>query len=88
VSHFDEITTTPPETEFEPTEYEKLVHRVFDRTDSGKLLLKEMREYLIRYPVIRVGESHDPYEIGIEQGRQNIMRGFIETCDKINSGGK
>ena len=60
-----------------------LIHRTFVQTESGRELLELWKQTLVDKEVVRHGESHDPYDIGIEAGLQKFIRNIIKTCKKV-----
>lgn len=89
---FDEITI-PEQDKTEEAKlkaaYEKrdqLIHAVFYQTDQGKELLKMWRESMELTPVVRLGEKHDSFDIGIIQGTQDFVRNIFITCEKVERG--
>lgn len=60
-----------------------LIHRTFVQTESGRELLDIWKQTLIDKDVVRHGEGHDPYDIGIEAGQQRFIRNIIRTCKKV-----
>ena len=62
-----------------------LIHRTFRQTESGRELLDLwIKKALIMKDIVRHGESHDPYDIGIEAGLQRFIRNIIRTCEKVD----
>ena len=63
---------------------DSLIHRTFRQSEAGRELLEVWKEGILRTDVVRHGESHDPYDIGIEAGFQKFVRNIIKTCEKMD----
>ena len=64
-----------------------LIHKLFRQNPDGRELLDMWIKYgMTLHPVVRWGESHDPYDIGIEAGRQEFIRNIYLTCEAKDKG--
>jgi hypothetical protein len=64
-----------------------LIHKLFRQNPDGVELLELwMKWSLLLRPIVRWGETHDPYDIGIEQGRQEFIRNIFLTCEAKDKG--
>jgi hypothetical protein len=64
-----------------------LIHKLFRQNPEGVELLEMwMKWALMLRPVVRYGESHDQFDIGIESGRQEFIRNIFLTCEAIDKG--
>ena len=50
--------------------------------------MEKWKDGLINRPSIRLGQPHDPIDVGIGVGYDNHKRDLLYIVDKINKGGK
>jgi len=71
-------------------EYKKrdqLIHLAFFQSPPGKEWLEKCKEqWLVNIGCLKFGESHDPYDIGWLEGRNDVIRKIIKTIAKVNKG--
>jgi hypothetical protein len=70
----------------EGEERDRLIHQVFCQTEAGKKLKEKLDKVWINHPIVRQGEAHDPYDIGIAQGHMDFIRNIHITCEKVEKG--
>jgi hypothetical protein len=65
---------------------DRLIHQVFCQTEAGIKLKEEFDKVWINHPILRQGEMHDPYDIGIAQGHMDFIRNIHITCEAVAKG--
>jgi len=88
MSGFDNLLPEGLKRNFEPSDYEKAIHRILTTKDAGKYVMDKWKKDLVERTNIKVGDTFSKIDIGILIGRDNHIKELLAIVERINNGGK